>query len=300
MQGSEFESPAPHPADLLLDAVDRCDSPICVGLDPVAERLPTALRPEGGATNNVIVDRLAAFCIRVLTSLEGVVPCIKVQSACFERYRGAGQAALDDVINEAVQRGFVVILDAKRGDIGLTAQHYAAAAFPTDRRAPHWVTASAYLGSDALSPFLQRGGVCALVRTSNPSAAAIQDARLADGTTVAEHVAGYLDEFGRTVLGRRGYSAVGAVVGATEAGAIPALRARMPHQIFLVPGYGAQGGGPEDVRACFHGDGTGALITASRSVIYAFDPDDLHWERRVATAARDMADAVRQVLTTGA
>jgi orotidine-5'-phosphate decarboxylase len=285
-------SPA-HAADRLMDAVDRCRAPVCVGLDPVVERLPAPLRAQA------VRDPVAAlrrFSEELIDAVAGSVPAIKLQSACFERYRGAGVAALFDVMDRAQARGLEVILDAKRGDIPLTAEHYAAAAFGAGGGPPDWVTVSAYMGSDSVAPFLRAGrGAFALVRTSNAGAAALQARRLEGGGTVAQAVAGMVAELGAGHLGGRGYSALGAVVAATEPAEAATLRAIMPRQILLLPGFGAQGGTLEDIRPAFAARGQGALVTASRSVIYAFGPGP-DWQRQVAGAAAALAAEVGEGL----
>jgi orotidine-5'-phosphate decarboxylase len=273
-----------HAADLLLNAVDRTAAPVCVGLDPVIERIPSAL------AGNDPADRLRAFSESVLDAVVEHVPCVKFQAACYERYGHRGVDALERSIAAARARGIVVILDAKRGDIGISAAHYAAAAFETARA--DWVTVNPYLGEDGLLPFRGAGrGAFALVRTSNPSGDAVQAERLEDGRTVAEAVADLVADLGAGDVGTRGYSGLGAVVGATKPEDAAHLRARMPQQIFLVPGYGAQGGGVEDVLPSFDEGGTGAIVTASRSVIYA-GGDDAAWTDAVATAAGRLADEI--------
>lgn len=275
--------PAPtiHPADSLLDAVDRVGSPVCVGIDPVLERLPDACLVEGEP-----LPAIERFCRGVIEAVAPHVGVCKYQSACFERYGAAGVALLENLVVHARETGLEVILDAKRGDIGVSARHYAAAVPDAAR----WVTVNAYLGTDGIEPFLERGGAFALARTSNPGGDALQRLRLEDGRSIAEAVADLLAETGDKHLGDSGYSALGAVVGATKRADAELLRARMPRQIFLVPGYGAQGGGVEDVLPCFNADGRGALITASRSVIYAFDGDASGvWTDAVARAAEALA-----------
>jgi orotidine-5'-phosphate decarboxylase len=152
-----------------------------------------------------------------------------------------------------------------------------------------WTTVSAYLGTDSLLPFLAPGhGAFALVRTSNPSGDAVQQQRLADGRSVAEMVADLVAQAGAAFVGASGFSALGAVVGATKRADAAALRERMPQQVFLVPGFGAQGGGVDDVLPCFRADGRGALVTASRSVIYAFGAGDRDWASAVRRAAEEL------------
>ncbi len=266
---------------------------MCVGLDPVVEKLPHALRKRIDDLND---DALAAtllqqFCVEALDALRDIVPAVKIQAACFERHGPAGVKALAQVLAAAATH-FETILDFKRGDIGVSAEHYAHGArtgFAAD-----WTTVNTYLGEEGFAPFVAsdpkgRGhGAFALVRTSNPSGDSVQALRLADGRTVSLAVADLVAAAGATHVGRGGYSELGAVVGATKRRDAAELRARMPKQILLVPGYGAQGGGVDDVLPCFNADGRGALITASRSVIYAFQAHDVEWAAAVGRAARDL------------
>lgn len=278
-----------HFGDRVAVAVDRVGAPACVGLDPVLERLPRAVR-EGADP----VDAVAAFCEGVLGAVKGVVPVVKFQSACFERYGAAGMAALVEGIARARESGFVVILDAKRGDIGVTAEHYAAAVF--DGCNADAVTISGYLGEDTVRPFMRAGrGVFVLVRTSNPGSDGVQRALMADGRSVSEMVADMVRGLGRDRVGSSGLSEVGAVVGATKAGEGARLRERMGEQIFLVPGYGAQGGTLDDVRTMVRPGGSrgqsGVLVTASRSVIYSFDDSaGKDWRVAVRKAAERLRD----------
>jgi orotidine-5'-phosphate decarboxylase len=290
-----------NPADRLLDAIDRAGAPVCVGIDPVVERLPLALRPSGRDAQ-AAVAALVEFTVGVLDAVAPHVGCVKLQSACFERYRDRGVGALYGLIGEARRRGLQVVLDGKRGDIGVSAEHYAAAAFDpwpgddADER-PDWVTVNSYLGEDGIRPFMREGcGAFALVRTTNPGSDCIQDRELAAGETVAAAVAGMVASIGESSVGRRGYSALGAVVGATRPQAAKRLRQLMPRQIFLVPGFGAQGAGVEDTLACFNPDGTGAVVSASRSVIYAFDERDGAWTDTVAEAASTLARRIAQAV----
>lgn len=279
----------PHFSDRLQDAIDRAGSPACVGLDPVLDRLPASVR---GAHPDP-ASALRAWGISVIDAVAEHVPAVKPQSACFERFGAAGVGAMADLCAHARQRGLIVVLDAKRGDIGVTAEHYAAAAAGLGADA---MTVNAYLGPDTVRPYLAAGlGVFILVRTSNPDSDAIQSHELADGRTVAEMMGDHVAALGAGTRGRRGLSDVGAVVGATKASDGAALRARMPHAVFLVPGYGAQGGTADDVRGMMRSDGTGVLVNASRSVLYAFEPGDARWPEAVGRAARAFADDLRRI-----
>ena len=288
-------SHAHHPADLLIESVADRAAPVCVGLDPVLERLPASLQPSDDATNESIALAFAEFCNVVCESVSSLVPCVKFQSACFERYGSEGIAALQSSIEFARSLGLVVILDAKRGDIGISATHYANATHNAE-----FVTVNGYLGMDGIAPFLslldnQIGGAFALIRTSNPGSDRIQNQQLENGKTVAEMLAGLVAETGADYVGNSGYSALGAVVGATKTEDIQSLRNLMPQQIFLVPGYGAQGGNIDDILPCFHEGGRGAIITSSRAIIYAFakvENVSHDWSRAVASAAEQFANDV--------
>ncbi len=289
-----MSNPSPF-ADLLSHAIDRVGSPVCVGLDPVLDSLPAEIR----ARHHEPTQAVAEFCRGVLQAIAKpapLVPAVKFQSACFERYGHKGVAVLEEAIAEAAGLGLVVLLDAKRGDISTTAAHYAAGA---RRSGAHAITVNGYLGRSGITPFLEAQlGVFVLVRTSNPDSDAIQSPRLADGRTVAEMVADEVAALGRDHRATCGLSHVGAVVGATKSGEARALRARLRDQFFLIPGYGAQGGKAEDVRDMMR-DGTspgsrGVLVTASRSVIYASGGGA--WSEAVRSAAQTLAAEVRAIV----
>ncbi|QQS10235.1 MAG: orotidine-5'-phosphate decarboxylase [Phycisphaerales bacterium] len=304
-------------ADLLSAAIERVGSPVCVGLDPVHEMLPDAVR----SAHHEPLESIRQFGRGVIDAVVGVVPAIKLQSACYERWGGRGLETLAEHAEHASSLGLVVILDAKRGDIGLSSRHYAHAA---RRQHAHAVTVSGYLGLGALDPFVEVGlGVFVLVRTSNPDGDAVQGARLEDGRTVAEMMADQVAAYGAKHVGAsgggasHGLSSVGAVVGATKHAEARALRERMPDQIFLIPGYGAQGGTAEDIRAMLRPRaarrsslaGAGVLVTASRSVIYATGAGRGRngggggsgggWTDHVRAAAERLAGEIRDVVESG-
>ena len=278
-----------HAADRLCAAISRVAAPICVGLDPVLDRLPGAL------TSSVKDDVSAAeaiesFSLQILEAIEGHVGVVKFQSACFERYGAAGMAALDRSIKAATARDLVTILDAKRGDIGISASHYAVAG---RRLGADWITINGWLGEDGISPFLEDGsGAFVLVRTSNPSSEQLQRLRLEDGRTVAEGMADLVSSMAADHVGACGYSTLGAVVGATHPDELAGFRARMPTSILLLPGYGAQGGTAETMAPCFDAEGLGAIVTASRSIIYAFHDQAGDWVGHVRSAAAQFAQTL--------
>jgi orotidine-5'-phosphate decarboxylase len=277
-----------HPGDLLAWWIRSRGGPACIGIDPVFERLPAEVR---GADP---VQSIEAWCLQLLDSVEPFAAAVKFQSACFERWGSKGVAALERCLAAARGR-FLVILDWKRGDNGVSSEHYAAAAAGPLKC--DFVTASPYLGADGFDPFLKLGlGVFGLVRTSNASGDVIQSPRLGDGRSVAEMVGAFTSKCGEAHHGQGGWSALGAVVGATKASDAAALRAQLPHTPFLVPGFGAQGGALDDVLACFDARGEGALITASRSVIYAHETGKGAWRDAVAEAAHALRDQLAEAV----
>ena len=260
-------------------AVRRTGAPLCVGIDPVRNRLPA------GDDLQVIRD----FGLRIVDQLAHLVPAVKIQSACYERFGPDGMAVRDQLALHASQAGLIVVLDAKRGDIGVSSEHYAASAFSRPNAPADWVTISPYLGGDGMQPFLEQGAAFALVRTSNPGGTALQTLPLEDGRTVAHAVADMVRELGEAFLDTGSqWSRLGAVVGATHAAEIAEFRARMPKQWFLMPGVGAQGGNASDVAEAFV-DGMGVLVNASRSIIYAKDPVE---------AAQELIESLREVASS--
>lgn len=251
-------------ADRLAAAVEAKGAPVCVGLDPVIEQIPVEHR--GGDE----AETLARFGAAVIRAVAERAPIVKVQAACYERYGATGVGALEATCAAARAAGLLVLLDAKRGDIGISAAHYAAAAVSLGADA---ITVNGYLGMETVEPYVERGlGVFVLVRTSNPGSDEVQSVRVEGGGTVAEMLAERVARLGERHVGVCGLSGVGAVVGATKAADAARLRARMERQVFLVPGYGAQGGTAEDIRGMVRsgerGARAGVLVTASRSVIY--------------------------------
>ena len=286
-------------ADRLVAAMDRAGSPLCVGIDPVIERIPETLRH-----HREPAAACEAFSRGVIEAVAGVAAAVKPQAACFERWGTPGWQALERTVRAAREAGLIVVLDAKRGDIGSSSAHYAASA--ADMGADS-VTLNAYLGPSGIEPFLDAGlGVFALVRTSNPDADAVQSIELAGGGTVAEAVGRTVAGLGAARVGTHGLSDVGAVVGATQTGSAKrpgpeALRVAMPDQVFLTPGIGAQGATADDLRPLARpGAGraalAGVLATASRSVTYPggvpAEGVGAEIERRWRAAVRDEASGL--------
>jgi orotidine-5'-phosphate decarboxylase len=288
-----------HFADRLAAAVRARGNAVCVGLDPRWESLPRELRRRHETMSLAsIAAAYEEFCGRVLDLVAPLVPVVKPQSAFFEACGPAGMEALRKLLARARRLGLLTVLDAKRNDIASTAAAYADAAFAGSvfegQTFPVWeadaLTVNPYLGRDAIEPFLTSArkasaGVFVLVRTSNPGAGLFQDLECA-GKPVYQHVAEAVAGWARENLGACGLGDVGAVVGATYPAELATLRRLCPEVIFLVPGFGAQGGKADDVRAAFRPDDLGAIVNSSRGVLFSFQPDDHDWEAKIETAAR--------------
>jgi orotidine-5'-phosphate decarboxylase len=293
-------------ADQLIDAIDRNHAPICVGIDPIFEMLPDAVAgdPRKRNANDVssVIDAFYAFTTGVLDAVAPVVPIVKFQVAYFERYRAEGLSAYFSLIDEAKSRGLLVIGDVKRGDIGSTCTAYAEAHLVDEHNpdgddavAPDAITVNPFCGLDTLEPFVTAArdhgrGLFVLVRTSNPGSAILQDARLEDGRTYSELLADELATIaeGEGLVGQYGYSSIGAVVGATQPHTMASLRKRLPRSIFLLPGYGTQGATAEMTRSAFDANGHGAIVSASRSILYA------HRDKKYAALADDWVACVER------
>jgi orotidine-5'-phosphate decarboxylase len=295
-------------ADRLLEAIQRKGSPICAGIDPIYELLPDAIAGPSSERNpddlDACLDAIHDFCGQMLEIVAPLVPVVKFQSAYFEQYLWEGVEAYYELVQEAKDHGLLVIGDVKRGDMGSTSSAYAAGhladvRFPQAEHVstPDAITVNPFLGMDALEPYINacrdfEKGLFVLVRTSNPGSADFQDRKTDDGRTFSEMLADTLAPYAAGLVGDGGYSAIGAVVGATQPQSIVSLRARLPQSIFLLPGYGTQGGTAEMTRAAFN-DGRGAIVSASRSILYAHrDPKFANssetWNRCVEQAVRAM------------
>ncbi|MGB2755069.1 MAG: orotidine-5'-phosphate decarboxylase [Phycisphaerae bacterium] len=312
---------AKHFADRMLDAIEAKQAPLCVGLDPMYERLPKQIREIASSNQAGLGEQAAAareFCQSVIDIVGGQVPCVKLQSAYFERCGPTGMRAYFEVADYAHEQGLLVIGDVKRADIGSTAEAYAVAHLEEvfigegkDERAVTLdaATVNPYFGKDGVQPFIEtakRGGqgVFVVVRTTNPSAKDFQDFKDAEERRVFERIAERVNDWANQegCLGDCGYSLVGAVAAATYPEDTKLLRALMPNSLFLVPGVGAQGGSVDDATLAFHDDGWGALVTVSRSVIYAWErPEyqhlgEVNWEEAIEVAAVDMKAALAEAL----
>jgi len=287
----------PHFGDRLTQAVKSKRSPLVVGIDPRPNQLPTGLQTDLRDLS-ATARSFASFGKAIIDTVSDLVPAVKPQAAFFERLGPPGMVALAEVCDHAAAAGLLVIMDAKRNDIGATAEAYAAAYLgpkPESAWGSDALTINPYMGFDTLQPFYHRGqatggGVFVLCKTSNPGSDALQS-RTTDGSehSIADLVADEIQRLCEASVGQSGYGNVGAVVGATYPEQLAHLRAKMKRSILLVPGFGAQGGSAADVAAAFDENGTGAVINSSRGVIFAYEQ-----EKYQSVAAKSWQDAVRQ------
>ncbi len=285
-------------ATRLHAAIRQKNNAVCVGLDPRLDWLPQSTRTSTPA------ESLERFCCRLIDVIAPLVPIVKPQAAFFEEYGPAGCQALANVMAYARRQNLLVICDAKRGDIGTTAEAYARAYLAgADPHSAIWqadaLTVNPYLGRDTLDPFVkvavERGaGVYVLVRTSNPGAGTFQD-RLTNGQPLYRRVAEVVEELSAKHADADGYGPIGAVVGATYPQELVELRAAMPHVPLLIPGYGSQGGTAADVASAFDARGLGAVINNSRGINFAFRQQpyaeqfgESHWEAAAEAAVKAM------------
>ena len=278
-----------HFADRLCDAVKNKRTSLVVGLDPVYSRLPEAIRSHKDMNDEqdaaAAVDAIFDFCTQVTRIIAPLVPAVKINIAFFEKYLWEGLETFYSLISEAEDLGLEIIADVKRGDIGHTAELYASAHLENqeligleDTITADAITVNGFAGIEGIKPFAdmanQQGkGVFVWVRSSNPGGAAIQDFADADSRKLYQQMADIVNEIAceKERIGENGYSNVGMVVGGLGAEDAAALRSKYDKLWFLVPGFGSQGASATDCVKLCKTDGTGALINASRSIIYAYE-----------------------------
>lgn len=288
--------------DRLGALIARKGNPTVAGLDPRLDHLPPGLR-EPAETDGSLESAAAAilaFNKGLIDALADIVPAVKPQLACYEAFGLPGLAALRETMVYAASKGLYVIADAKRNDIGSTAEAYADAflgetkvggqahrPFPADS-----MTINLYPGSDGALPFVERckkygRTVFALIKTSNPSSGELQD-RDMEGAPLYRRAAELADIWGA------GY--VGLVVGATYPTQLDELRRLYPQAFFLIPGYGAQGGGASDVAPGFGEGGAYAIVNSSRAIACAWQKSNLPWQDAARAEALRMRDELRKAL----
>ncbi len=261
-------------ADRLIEKIQAKDSRCIVGLDPRVDQMPAFVHGHGAYAAITVFHEL------VIDAVADLVPAVKPQLAFFEQYGVVGMQAFENTVLAAKQRGLLVIADGKRNDISSTAEAYANAYLGGGGFDCDALTVTPYLGRDSLVPFVeacktQGKGLFVVLKTSNPGSKDFEDQVLeATGRPLYEKIASVLNELGEDLVGESGYSAIGAVVGATFPEEGRRLRELMPRALILVPGYGAQGGSAQAAAECFDDEGLGAIVNSSRGITYAFgDPD---------------------------
>ena len=286
----------------LIEKIAQMQNPSVVGLDSLLDYIPQHIKDEKfeqyGNTFDAAAQAILEYNKAIIDEICDIVPAIKPQAAYYELYSWQGMWALCETVKYAQEKGMVVIMDGKRNDIGSTMQAYAkahlgvtdlngeaASAFGSDM-----LTVNSYLGSDGIEPLLpicdeKDRGIFVLVKTSNPSSGELQDQKIGD-KSIYETMGGMCEQWGSKTENHYGYSRVGAVVGATYPEQLAEMRQKMPHTFFLVPGYGAQGGGAKDVAGAFDANGLGAVVNSSRAILTAW--------KKAGTDGHDFAQQARK------
>lgn len=290
----------------LIERIAQLQNPSVVGLDSLLDYIPQHIKEEKfaqyGDTFDAAAQAILAYNKEIIDAICDIVPAVKPQAAYYEMYSWQGMWALCETVKYAQEKGMLVIMDGKRNDIGSTMQAYAKAhlgvsevngkelsAFGSDM-----LTVNGYLGSDGVEPLLpicdeKDKGIFVLVKTSNPSSGELQDQKIGD-KSIYETMGAMCEQWGEKTQNSYGYSRVGAVVGATYPQQLSEMRQKMPHTFFLVPGYGAQGGGANDVAGAFDKNGLGAIVNSSRAILTAW--------KKAGTDGKDFAQQARKAALT--
>lgn len=303
--------------DTLIDKIIKTKNPTVVGLDPRLSYVPDFITEKYytkyGYTPKAVAKSFLKYNKMIIDEIYDLVPAVKPQVAMYERYGIDGMKAYVGTIEYAREKGLIIIGDIKRSDIASTAEAYSDGHIGKVKIGEEYfegfkedfITLNPYLGSDSIDPFLkdckQYGrGLFILAKTSNPNSGEIQDL-LVDGVPIYEKVGKLINKWGQDLIGKYGYSEVGAVVGATHKEQAQRLRDVMPHTFFLVPGYGAQGGKAEDLAVCFK-DGIGAIVNSSRGIIAAHLKEEYsefkeeNFARAARIATEKMRDDIRRCI----
>lgn len=306
--------------DKLIAEIEKKNSVVCVGLDPHLDRLPDFLlekyqvnsAPDRSEKTARLRDVIIEFNSEIIAAVAKTAVIVKPQLALYEQLGLAGIEALKQTIDIAQKEGLLVLLDGKRNDIGSSARGYADAYLKTDSLSglgkADALTINPFLGQEGIAPFLNYPdkGAFALVRTSNPGAGALQDLLLADDTPFYLKLGSLIAEWGSEYQGESGYSNLGAVVGATRPEELAHLRAQLESTFFLIPGYGAQGGGAAETAGGFDERGLGGIVNAARSIIFAWQRPEIaekfstaNYAEAAEFAARQMKEEINEVRVGG-
>lgn len=293
--------------DILIDKIKKMNNPTVLGLDPRYDMVPECIKSKYKKDFNGTMEAILEFDKRLIDSICDIIPAVKINTAFYEMFGFKGMQVFEEICKYAKEKDMIVIADAKRGDIGTTAQAYSNAFLGETPIANNetyimgnidFVTVNPYLGIDGVKPFIEdckkyNKGIFVLVKTSNPSSGELQDLKLEDGKTIYAKVAELVNSWGEELIGEYGYSSISSVVGATYREQLEELRKIMPHSYFLIPGYGAQGGKAEDIALGFE-NGIGGIVNSSRGLMCAYKSDrwkEKYSEEQFAEATR--AEAIR-------
>ena len=293
--------------DILIDKIKKMNNPTVLGLDPRYNMVPECIKSKYEKDFNGTMEAILEFDKRLIDSICDIIPAVKINTAFYEMFGFKGMQVFEEICKYAKEKDMIVIADAKRGDIGTTAQAYSNAFLGETPIANNetyimgnidFVTVNPYLGIDGVKPFIEdckkyNKGIFVLVKTSNPSSGELQDLKLEDGKTIYAKVAELVNSWGEELIGEYGYSSISSVVGATYREQLEELRKIMPHSYFLIPGYGAQGGKAEDIALGFE-NGIGGIVNSSRGLMCAYKSDrwkEKYSEEQFAEATR--AEAIR-------
>lgn len=300
--------------DTLIEKIKKTNAPIVAGLDPMLSYIPERIMKKAvselGETLEAAGEAVFQYNKEIVDAIYDLIPAVKPQIAMYEQFGIPGMVAFKKTCDYCKEKGLVIIGDVKRGDIGSTSAAYAnghigsvkvgnteLSGFSEDI-----ITVNPYLGTDGVKPFTDvckthDKGIFVLVKTSNPSSGEFQDKEIA-GRPLYEHVAEYVVKWGEELIGKYGYSEVGAVVGATYPKQGQILRKLMPNTYILVPGYGAQGGKGADLVHYFNEDGLGAIVNSSRGIICAYKQEKYskYGEENFAQASREaVLDMIKDI-----
>lgn len=296
----------------LIEKIVKTQNPTVVGLDPKLDYVPEFIKAkyfrEYGETLKGAAKAILDFNKHIIDAIYDVVPAIKPQSAYYEMYGYYGVKTLYKTIQYAKEKGMYVIVDGKRNDIGATMEAYTNAYLGTTEVGNSFfeafgadaLTVNGYLGTDGISPLIDAcnksdKGIFVLVKTSNKSSGELQDKLIGDKTVYAV-MGGMCEQWGAQCMGKYGYSSVGAVVGATYPEQLEEMRKALPHTFFLVPGYGAQGGGAEGVAKAFDSKGLGAIVNSSRAVMCAYKNEGCDEKEFAAAALREVIRMKKDIM----
>ena len=301
--------------DKLVNKIKETNNPTVIGLDPRYEMIPNCIKEKYSQDLEGISKAIIEFNKKLIDETCDIIPAVKVQIAFYEMYGIEGLKAFKETCNYAKSKNMLVIADAKRGDIGSTAEGYSKAFLGRtkigDKEIPifdvDFLTVNAYFGTDCVKPFIEDckkygKGIFILVKTSNPSSGELQDLKTKDGDEIYTEMAKLVEKWGEELRGEYGYSSISAVVGATYPKQLKQIREIAPHTFFLIPGYGAQGGKAEDIALGFDNNGLGGIVNNSRGLMCAYKSDlwkDKFSEEDFAKATREEAIRMRDELNRG-